>query len=443
MFYLRHFKNFQEAKLGFDRPVSILVGPNGAGKSNLIEAFELLCFVASGRPLHDITDLGREGGLEIRGGLDACASHGHEEFTLGYAGRVITNADVHDVTYEFSARVGKDPRITKEKLSIKGARHPVFEILHKSLETTSADNVVRYDNHSRGGNKKDTVTAANRSALSQYSRFALNDKKLPETLEIIDAVMAALTPPSVFDPIPKLMRGYEAESETRLARNGFNISPVLADLYRPITHLERDTTGRKKEWETDKSALGKRILERISQLPDEPFKKFDFTHTKSHDVMFGFRVNGDNKPTTARVLSDGTLRALAMLTALETGAKFSTIVLEEFDNGVHPSRVQLLTQALFDCATRNRFNALVTTHNPATLNALTDDQLASVLLVTKDIQSHETRLIPLPELPGYIEFIEKGRLGDLITRRIYEQHVSSSYEAERALDMEHWLENLP
>ena len=120
-----------------------------------------------------------------------------------------------------------------------------------------------------------------------------------------------------------------------------------------------------------------------------------------------------------------------------------TLVLEEFDNGVHPSRVQLLTQALFECAGRNRFNALVTTHNPATLNALTDDQLASVLLVTKDIKSHETRLIPLPELPGYIEFIEKGRLGDLITRRIYEQHVSSNYEADRALDMEHWLKNLP
>lgn len=443
MFYLRHFKNFQEAKLGFDRPVSILVGPNGAGKSNLIEAFELLCFIANGRPLHDITDLGREGGLEIRGGLDACASHGHGEFTLGYVGKVTTSRAHHSVTYDVTVRVGKDPRITKESLSIEGARHSVFEILPASQAITSADNVVRYDNHSRGGSKKDTVAAANRSALSQYSRFALNDKKLPETLEIIDAVMEALTPPSVFDPIPKLMRGYEAESETRLARNGYNISPVLAELYRSSIHIEIDSTGKKKQWKTDKRALGKRILDRISQLPDEPFKEFDFTHTKSNDVMFGFRANGDNEPTTARVLSDGTLRALAMLTALETGAKSSTIILEEFDNGVHPSRVQLLTQALFDCAKRNGFNALVTTHNPATLNALTVDQLAAVLLVTKDNQSHETRLIPLPELPGYIEFIEKGRLGDLITRRIYEQHVNSSYEAHRALEMEHWLENLP
>ena len=40
----------------------------------------------------------------------------------------------------------------------------------------------------------------------------------------------------------------------------------------------------------------------------------------------------------ARLLSDGTLRMLAVVTALETVPTGSRIIIEEFDNGLHPSR---------------------------------------------------------------------------------------------------------
>lgn len=443
MFHLQHFKNFPEAEIRFDRPVTLLIGPNGAGKSNLIEAVELLCFIASGRPLHDITDLGREGGLEVRGGLDACAGRGHEEFMLGYAGSVETAQGERDVDYKITIRVGKQPRITGESLSIKGRETSVFQVLPSDSESSSADNIVRYDNYARGMNKPTAHVAADRSALSQYARFVRSNSKLAETLELIDGVMRTLVPPSVFDPIPKLMRGYERDTETRLARNGFNISPVLNDLCRRRPVLSRDSSGNLQRKIIDRSDVAERILGRISQLPDEPFKKFDFIRTKARDVMFGFLVNGDDKPTTARILSDGTLRALAVLTALETSQKGNRIIIEEFDNGTHPSRVQVLTNALFECSENNGLRSLVTTHNPATLNALATEQLGSVLLVTHDPESHQARLIPLPELPGYIEFIEKGRLGDLITRRVYEQHLSAKYEEERHQDIGKWLENLP
>jgi len=71
MFYLRNFKNFTEAELDLDQPATLLVGPNGAVKSNLIEAVELLSFLAGGHRLHEVTDIGREGGIEVRGGLEA------------------------------------------------------------------------------------------------------------------------------------------------------------------------------------------------------------------------------------------------------------------------------------------------------------------------------------------------------------------------------------
>ena len=444
MFYLRNFKNFAEAELDDCRPVTLLIGPNGAGKSNLIEAVEMLSFLATGHPLHEVTDIRRGGGLEVRGGLDACATFGHDTFTLGHRSKVSVDGEYREADYSISVRVGKEPRIVSESLRIQGRDKPVFEVSPSPIRG-SADNTVYYDEHyPRRRKKRPSWTAADRSALSQYSRFAYQDKKLPETLQIVDAILSELAAPAVFDPIPSVMRNYERETEGRLARNGFNISPVLYQLCRnsdkPMSDLaEIDFT-------LETTALDDRtapILRRIAQLPDEPFQGFDFITTEAGDVMFGFKTAHSETPITARVLSDGTLRALGILTALETSRKGTHLVLEELDNGVHPSRVHLLSEALFDCAKRHGLHVLATTQNPATLNALTAEQIGGVLLVVPDAAKKFARLLPINELPGYIEFVEQGRLGDLITRRVYERHLGADYEGGRKKDVEDWLEALP
>ena len=43
---------------------------------------------------------------------------------------------------------------------------------------------------------------------------------------------------------------------------------------------------------------------------------------------------------------------------------------EEFDNGVHPSRTHILSEALFECAELRKLHVLATTHNPAKANAI-------------------------------------------------------------------------
>ena len=444
MFFFRNFKNFAEAKLDYDKPVTLVVGPNGSGKSNLIEGVELLAFLASGKPLHEITDVGREGGLEIRGGLDACACRGCDSFTLGFQGNITIEDKIQLVTYEISVRVGKQPRICAETLRLDGREIPVFEVLQTEEESSSADNEVRYDNNSKGKFKPTASVAGDRSALSQYTRFARGNKKIQQTLLVTDAVSLALSAPSVFDPTPRLMRGYERVSESRLARNGFNISPALYALSRARMLVETDPVSGKRNFRSvsNKETIS-RILNWITQLPDEPFADFNFIRTRADDVIFGFKLKDSEETVTARLLSDGTLRALAVLTALETSKKGRRIIIEEFDNGVHPSRVQILAGALFDASERNGLRTLVTTHNPATLNALTVSQLDSVLLTVQDPAAKRSRLLPLTDLPGYIEFIEKGRLGDLITRRVYEQHLRENYEGQRKEDINKWLETLP
>jgi predicted ATPase len=447
MFYLRNFKNFAAAELDLDESATLLVGPNGSGKSNLIEAVELLSFLASGHRLHEITDIGREGFIEVRGGLEACARIGSDEFTLGLKTEVIASGTVlpTPVEYEITVRVRPEPRIVGEFLKQAGRVQPVFSIQPPESDTPSADNEVEYDNYAQGRNKPVESIAADKSALSQYSRFALSNRQLPDILSLIDGLLKRLESPSVIDPIPKLMRGYARRTETQLARNGYNISPVLLDLWIEKPVFSKETSGPPRRQITTRREVLQRILKRIAQLPDEPFADFDFIRNRqAGDVMFAFKSADKNQTIDARLVSDGTLRALAIFTALEISPTGSRLILEELDNGVHPSRVPVLAEALFECAKRNSLHVLATTHNPATMNALNQEQLKSVLLVVSGGDGSGTaRLVRLHELSGYIEFMEQGRLGDLVTRRVYEQHLRSDYEEGRKTEIDAWVNNLP
>ena len=446
MFYLRNFKNFAQAELDFERPATLIVGPNGSGKSNLIEAIELLSFLAEGHRLHEVTDVGREGQLEIRGGLEACAKAGYDEFSLGLSAAlpVASHQAPADVQYNITVRVRPEPRVHTETLVMQGRETPVFEVIPSGTESASADNHVRYDNYARGPNKPVEAVAGDRSALSQYAKFAVENNKFQTCLAVVEAVGTALARPRVFDPRPNLMRSYERRTETLLARNGYNISPVLFNLGATRLEIKRGPGDKTRRVMVSRRETLSRILARIAQLPDEPFVQFEFIQMpKVRDVMFALRPANRDQLVDARLISDGTLRALGIVTALETSEAGSRLILEEFDNGVHPSRVQIMSEALFDCGKRNRLHILATTHNPATMNALSPEQLDSVLLAVSDVANNTARLVKLRELPGYVEFVESGRLGDVITRRVYERHLRANYEDERRAGIEDWVNSLP
>ena len=186
-----------------------------------------------------------------------------------------------------------------------------------------------------------------------------------------------------------------------------------------------------------------RLLGWIMRLPDEPYEKFDFVTTRLNDVIFGLQESKSEFFVDASIMSDGTLRSLAVLTALETVSPNSRVIIEEFDNGLHPSRVAVLLEAIQDCCKRKSLNVLVTTHNPATLNALSDEQIEGVVLCAIIDDSLSFSLIKLSDLPRFDEFLERGPLGDLITRRIAETYLSKQFERDRKAKVKDWLRSLP
>jgi predicted ATPase len=287
---------------------------------------------------------------------------------------------------------------------------------------------------------------ADQSLLSRYESFplaalaqAMQGKEPQEMAHLfkhlgswrsertVRLIQKTILTPFVFDPQPRLMRAYERIGSQALSRDGANLSAVLYALY--------------KGSEEEQAALTK-ILQRIRQLPEEPFEEFDFVVTPLHDVLFGIREVKGGPIIDARLLSDGTLRCLAVLTALETVGRGSRVIIEEFDNGLHPSRVSILTQAIADACERRDLKVLVTTHNPATLDGLTSEQLKGVVLCIWDRARKASRIVPLLELPRADVLLERGHLGDLVTRRVLEQHLMPGFEEEQKAKAQEWLDSL-
>ena len=303
----------------------------------------------------------------------------------------------------------------------------LYETLDQQSDSTSRDLTVQYNNFARGGRKPQVQVSSDRSVLSQYREFAAsNNLSYKNWLRAVQGIMSHLQASFVFDPDPKLMHNYERVGDTILKKNGSNLSAVLYGL----------STG-----DDDQRATLQRLLEKIRQLPDEPYQKLDFTLTELRDVIFGFQESSGYS-VDARVLSDGTLRTLAILTAFETVSKGSRIVIEEFDNGLHPSRVGVLAKAISEVAQNRQLNVLVTTHNPATMNFLTREQLEGVVLCTWDDKNESASLVRLDELPRYDEFLERGRLGDLVTRRVVDQYLAPEFEEQQKKKALAWLEDL-
>ena len=433
MHRLIDFKNFANAEVNLFEPLTILLGRNGSGKTNLIEGTELLATLARGTPFNEITDADRGGTFEIRGGVRSCIRFGKNKLRMRF-----DRADIPfdgkrqsvDYFIAISARGRNDIQLSAERLRI-GDR-----VLFDATNSGSDLMEVRYDNFSRGRNPSCQVSAS-RSVLSRYEEVLRNSQasstKLPAATRAVRGVRGYLRGSHIFDPQPKAMREYaRVESSPQLLRAGANLSAVLFALSQGVNEGE------------GQQATLQRITETIRQIPEEPFTEIGFAETSLGDVMAGFvpgAGNGANggRLVDARLLSDGTLRMLAIVTALETVPGSSRIVIEEFDNGLHPSRAKLLVRTLSETASRRKLNVLVTTHNPAFMDALHESQMSTVHICHGDESGGGSQVTRLSDMDIADTLALRGGLGDFVTRGALERHLDPDFEEKRSRKTREWL----
>ena len=433
MHSLTDFKNFACAGLNLFQPLTILLGRNGSGKTNLIEGVELFATLARGTPLNEITDVGRDGLFQVRGGLRSCLRFGADRVRLRFHDAVIPfDGRQQSVDYIIEMTSYEKHGIQFSTETLKVGTRIFFDAKNSAGELFD----VKYDNFSQGRNSTCQISAT-RSVLSRYEEIIRNSgadsRKLRKAESTVSSVRTYLRRSYIFDPQSRAMREYErAESNPQLLRGGDNLSSVLFAL---------------KSGDDQQQATLQRIAHTIRQIPEEPFSEIDFADTTLGDVMVGFvaeRGEGTNggRLIDARLLSDGTLRMLAVVTALETVPEQSRIIIEEFDSGLHPSRARLLVQKFAEAAERRKLNIVVTTHNPAFMDAIDESQMDSVLLCHRDESKGASRVTRLRDLDVAGTLALRGGLGDFVTSGALEKHLAPDFTEKRAQATREWLESL-
>lgn len=427
-FQFQYFKGFDEASLSLSQPVTLLIGRNGAGKSNLLEGIALLGELATGRPLFEINDGGISG---VRGGLAGCPSVGERWFVLGCTQgalqyRLVVRPEVKQVEAE----------------SLRHGDHMLFEVKHVNFKNRTL-HVQCNPSPAQPVPDGTPVQAlsSERSVLSVYPHnFIFSAPALAQepALREVDALKQRLQHVCFLAPQPSAIRKYQrvglSLGPRLIAWDAANLSALLYDL----------KTGSKE----DKAVLAA-ICREVQDLPEEPFGDIGFLRTPTDEVMLGFwpgtaPADADAVPPLhAGLLSDGTLCYLALLTALATLPEGTLLLIEDFDAGLHPSRMERLLALLSQRCQERHISAVVTTHNPAVLNGLGAEHLKGVVVCYRDPTAQSGRLCPLLQVPEADILLERGRLGDVVTRRVLEQHLAPHFSEARKKECLDLLESIP
>lgn len=426
MHTFKNFKNFAEAEIDLSKPMTILIGRNGSGKSNIIEGIELLSELLKGRDLHEIFDVGRDGDFEIRGGLNSCGRQGYSSFEIGFKDTVFFEQKEQKINYQITVNFEPTLQINKQAMVDGKNLLDQIPVLNNYSDNDALLLMALIAGLGLFSSENKNISQLGIGVLLLTAFSAINKNQTKSYKEQLDPelLLKKYTDTFVFDIYPRAMREYSQIGENQLSKNGAKLSSVLFYL----KNNAPDTL--------------EKILNRIKQLPEEEFESFEFITTSDNsDVLFALKYpNGEQ--ISAKLLSDGTLRALAILTALETVPEGSRILIEEIDNGVHASRVNILIEAIWEASHRRHLKTLMTTHNPATLDSLKDEQLACVVVCHYDIESQSAKLTPLLELPRADAFLEMEGLGSAVTHNIIEQHLIPDYEKQQRKNTLAWLESL-
>ena len=259
---------------------------------------------------------------------------------------------------------------------------------------------VEYNNFSRGRNKP-SVSCSNRQAifyqLMSESRF--DNPKSKERIPAVARIMKDSFGQMLFlDADLTKMRGYTRKIKGRMLNtDASNISSVLFNICQNA------------ETKAD-------LLDIIKSLPEQDIRDVSFVETEIGDVMMQLDEGlGLGRSTPATLLSDGTLRLLAIAAGILSAPRNALVVIEEIDNGIHPSRAKHIVEQLYRIAEKRDIQILLTTHNPALMSAVPTNRLGEVLCCYRNSETGGSEILQLAQSMRFAELSARGKLGDLAT----------------------------
>jgi len=403
------FKNLVDVDIRFG-PFTCVAGANGVGKSNLFDAIRFLRALTNETMVNAALSVraGGERSADIRSLFHRIGDKFTKEISFE-AEMIIPSEGIDDLgqkakagitflryTVVLAYRVDKglpslgSLELIREDLDYiklsEAWRHLRFphkaSIWRKSAvrgKRTSPFISTGYQGENRiikliqegGGRKTKTVSASNlpRTVLSTVNTIE-NPTALLARREMQSWQLLQLEPSSIREPDRFITHAGLGPDGSHLAATLY----YLAHSHKYTNHTSKDEAA---VWFYDKVAA------RLSELIDDVYSiRIDRDERRRLLTLELTDHNGTVYP--AHLLSDGTLRFLA-LAVLESDPKTSGLIcLEEPEDSIYPERIPALLQLLQDIATdvKNQIGpsnplrqVIVNTHSPAVVNLVPDDSL--------------------------------------------------------------------
>ena len=335
---VKGFKSLDEVSVKFPR-LTVLFGPNTAGKSNLLDAVQALSRIGTSRTLSDalsepIRGYPVEAFAFPKGGLAELLSMKRSYFELE------AFLDVGKNRYRY--RVQVEIQLESGGLAVKDEYLTTLTARGESKGNPSIERVadqVRIRRKSKPANPRKEPVGLNYSILS--------DPRLGGAeYRAIEVIREELSGWRVYYLDPRVaMRTPKPPTDVRdIGVLGTDIAPFL---YR----LRAD---KPKYFE-----MIKRTLRSLIPSIDDIVVDLD----KRRGTL-DIHIQQNGKQFSSRIISEGTLRVLALCAIVVNPWSGSLLAFEEPENGVHPRRLELIAELLISLAIEQRRQVIVTTHSP-------------------------------------------------------------------------------
>ncbi|MFT3757898.1 AAA family ATPase [Thauera sp.] len=385
------FKTFEDLDISFS-PFTVILGSNAAGKSNLFDAIKLLSNLATkdvnealkdmrGEPLElfrQTTSQGRVKQIYLAAevlvdplvrdpwGSEVRLTHTRMRYEVTLERRELKNGlERVQVAKEAVYPVkSKDDQWAKAHKPSKAFKDSYLKYSRQNpwLTTETLLEGLSFSIHQDGKQGRNRPASAAEATVL----YSITNAEFPHLFALREEMrnwrLLQLDPALLRKPVP-------ATASDVLDVDGANLAAVLARL-----KAETATSERPNGVLSDIAGELNNLIPGVLQLD-----------AGLHDASREYRIEltmRDGLPYTSRVISDGTLRVLALLTLLNDPQHRGLICFEEPENGVHPGRVRQLVRRLNDMVSTPADFApdegaapplcqlLLNSHSPVVLSAL-------------------------------------------------------------------------
>jgi predicted ATPase len=390
---VERFKSLQKVDIDLGH-LNVFIGTNASGKSNLLDALRVLQGVGYGFTVSEIFD----------GKPKSASSIVWDGIRGGSAGAVLKLASprrgpnplknmirlgvhIRQGSDEYDYEIGLNPiqgTVRRESLSVN--RDPIFAI----EETPEQNPVVKARIYSgKPGQPPLRDFEKHRSILHQL----LGNKAAPAKLkQYLENCIIAISDIQRLDLNPGLLRDYsQRQLAERLGEHGEDFAALVKTIC-----VNKQTRAEYVSW--------------LRELTPAEVDDIKILQGAIKEPLFALRESKNTFP--AQVLSDGTLRFAAMTAALFQPDMPQRLLIEEIENGIHPTRLRLLVELLRSRAASGSAQLLVTTHSPIVLAWLKREEYATTFFCQRDA-SGISRILPVRDIPEFQDIVNKTPISEL------------------------------